>query len=31
MQGVSLPGAESLAAKKLGRVSFAELQRKRGR
>jgi hypothetical protein len=31
MQGVSLPGAESLAAKKQGRVSFAELQRKRGR
>ena len=31
MQGVSLPGAESLASKKPGRVSFAELQRKRGR
>lgn len=31
MQGVSLPGAESLASKRPGRVSFAELQRKRGR
>jgi hypothetical protein len=31
MQGVSLPGAENTIAKKQGRVSFAELQRKRGR
>jgi hypothetical protein len=31
MQGVALPGADSLAAKRQGRVSFAELQRRRGR
>jgi hypothetical protein len=31
MQGVALPGADSLSAKRQGRVSFAELQRRRGR
>ncbi|MFN9604217.1 MAG: terminase gpA endonuclease subunit, partial [Planctomycetota bacterium] len=31
MQGVALPGADSVAAKRQGRVSFAELQRRRGR
>ncbi len=31
MQGVSLPGADNLVSKRQGRVSFAELQRRRGR